>query len=351
MDQLNQPIAAHLTTIDSDWIKRLPKAELHLHIEGSLEPKHMFELAARNGIKLPYKTVDDIRAAYEFTNLQSFLDIYYAGASVLCTEQDFYDLTWAYYLKAHDDGVIHVELFFDPQTHTARGIDIGVPIRGIRRAQRDAEQRFGISGELIMCFLRHLSETEALSTLEQAKPYLHELVGVGLDSSEVGHPPAKFVKVFAASAKLGLRLVAHAGEEGPPQYVWDSLEQLKVERIDHGVRSIEDAKLMHRLAATGMPLTVCPLSNLKLKVFERLEQHNLKQMLNAGVCVTINADDPSYFGGYIADNYIQTAQALGLNKADLIAIARNSLSASFAAPALQQAHLARLDGFIRSQTN
>jgi adenine deaminase len=340
--------AVHTPEPLTSWITRLPKAELHLHIEGSLEPELMFALAQRNHIALPYHSVADVRAAYEFSNLQSFLDIYYAGASVLITEQDFFDLTWAYLERAHADGVIHAELFFDPQTHTARGIDIGVVISGIRAAQRQASTQWGMSGLLILCFLRHLSEAEALATLEEAKPYLSEITGVGLDSSELGHPPEKFARVFAVCKELGLRCVAHAGEEGPPAYIWGALQSLQVERIDHGVQASKDPGLIQYLAQTQIPLTVCPLSNIKLCVFESMQKHNLKDMLNAGLCVTINSDDPAYFGGYIAQNYVAITQALCLSQSELVTLARNSLTASFAQASLKKAHLQRLDDFVRT---
>ena len=316
-------------TITIDWIRALPKAELHLHIEGSLEPELLFAIAKRNGIALQYSDVESLRQAYDFSDLQSFLDIYYAGASVLIYEQDFYDMTLAYFERAHADGVVHTEIFFDPQTHTARGISIGTVIAGIKRAQRQAEQNWGISSGLIMCFLRHLSEADAFATLAQAEPFLNDIIGVGLDSSEQGNPPEKFAKVFDACRALGLRLVAHAGEEGPPEYIWQALNQLKVERIDHGVRAFEDEALMQHLVQTQIPLTVCPLSNTKLKVFAKMADHNLKQMLDRGICVTINSDDPAYFGGYVAENYAACAVALGLSKLDLMRLAQNSIRASF----------------------
>jgi adenine deaminase len=278
-------------------LQAMPKAELHIHIEGSLEPELIFALAKRNGVALPYASVEELRGAYAFTNLQSFLDIYYAGASVLIEEQDFYDMARAYFVKAAADKVVHAELFFDPQTHTARGVAMGTVISGLHRACVDAQAEFGISAALILCFLRHLSEEEAFDTLEQALPHRGKFIGVGLDSGEVGNPPEKFARVFARCRELGLRLVAHAGEEGPPAYIWTALDVLKVERIDHGVQAIQDPALMQRLARDRIALTVCPLSNLKLCVFPGLAEHNLRQLLDAGLAVTINSDDPAYFRG------------------------------------------------------
>ena len=326
-----------------ELLRRMPKAELHVHIEGTLEPELIFKLARRNGVTLPYADEAALRAAYAFTNLQSFLDLYYAGASVLLQEQDFYDMAWAYFERAQADGVVRAELFFDPQTHTARGVAMGTVIEGLRRACADAQTQLGISADLILCFLRHLSEEEAFATLEAALPWRQHFIGVGLDSSEVGHPPEKFARVFARCRELGLHLVAHAGEEGPPAYVWSALDVLKVERIDHGVQSIHDAALMQRLADSRMPLTVCPLSNLKLCVFKDLREHNLRRMLDAGVCVTINSDDPAYFGGYLLDNYLQTFEALQLDAGHARALAANSLKASFAPAAEQDRWLQALD--------
>ena len=311
-------------------LQRLPKAELHLHIEGTLEPELIFRLARRNGVTLPYADEDALRRAYAFTNLQSFLDLYYAGASVLLQEQDFYDMAWAYFERAHADGVVRAELFFDPQTHTARDVAMGVVIGGLRRACADARSRLGISCDLILCFLRHLSEDDAMATLEAALPWRADFIGVGLDSSEIGHPPEKFARVFARCRALGLHLVAHAGEEGPPAYIWSALDVLKVERIDHGVQAIHDAALMKRLAQERTPLTVCPLSNLKLCVYKDLRQHTLGQMLDAGLCVTINSDDPAYFGGYVLENFRQTFAALGLHARHAGRLAANSVEASFA---------------------
>ena len=326
-----------------DLLRLMPKAELHIHIEGSLEPELIFSLALRNGVALPYASVEDLRAAYAFTNLQSFLDIYYAGASVLITEQDFYDMTRAYLLRAVQDNVIHSEIFFDPQTHTARGVAMETVIKGLHRACTDAQAELGISAALILCFLRHLSEEEAFETLEQALPYRDLIVGVGLDSGELGNPPEKFARVFARCRELGLHLVAHAGEEGPPEYIWTALDLLKVERIDHGVQAIKDPALMQRLAKDRIALTVCPLSNLKLCVFPDLGQHNLRQLLDAGLVATVNSDDPAYFGGYINDNFTQTFAATGMGAQHAYTLARNSFEASFAELAVQRTHLERLN--------
>lgn len=334
-----------MSTDLAEFIRGIPKAELHIHIEGSLEPELIFAMAERNGLALPYPSVEALRAAYAFTNLQSFLDIYYAGASVLITEQDFHDMAWAYFERAHADRVIHAELFFDPQTHTERGVDIGVVIRGLKRACDAAQAQFGIRARLILCFLRHLSEDDAIATLEAAKPFLDDIIGVGLDSSEVGHPPEKFARVFAMARDLGLHVVAHAGEEGPPEYIWSALDVLRVERIDHGVRSIEDERLMQRLIASGMALTVCPLSNLKLRVFKQLADHNLKRMLERGVRVTINSDDPAYFGGYLNQNYLETAAALGLDRDQIVVLARNSLEAAFTTASERRADLDTLAAY------
>ncbi len=310
-------------------LRAMPKAELHMHIEGSLEPELIFALAQRNGVSIPYASVEELRRAYAFTNLQSFLDIYYAGASVLLKEQDFYDMAWAYLLRAQADNVLHTEMFFDPQTHTARGVAMETVVNGLHRACADAREKLGVSAALILCFLRHLSEEEAFATLEQALPYRDRFIGVGLDSSEVGHPPEKFARVFARCRELGFRLVAHAGEEGPPAFVWTALDVLKVERIDHGVQSTRDALLMQRLAQDRIPLTVCPLSNLKLCVFPTLAQHNLGALLDAGLVATVNSDDPAYFGGYINENFVQTFAATGLQAQHAYTLARNSFEASF----------------------
>jgi adenine deaminase len=318
-----------MNTDIAHFIRTLPKAELHIHIEGSLEPELIFALAKRNQIELAYESVETLRAAYAFTDLQSFLDIYYAGASVLIKEQDFYDMAMAYLERAHADNVIHTEIFFDPQTHTERGIGIATVIDGLYRACQDAKVKWGINALLILCFLRHLSEESAIETLKAALPFKNKFIGVGLDSSEVGHPPDKFARVFAMCRAQGLRLVAHAGEEGPPAYIWQALDSLHVERIDHGVRCLEDAELVARLAQARMPLTVCPLSNQKLKVVKDMNQHPLKTMLDAGLCVTINSDDPAYFGGYMNANWEATFKALELTRSDAIALAKNSFEAAF----------------------
>ncbi|HEX5737465.1 MAG TPA: adenosine deaminase [Hydrogenophaga sp.] len=326
-----------------DLARKLPKAELHIHIEGSLEPELIFALAERNGVTLPYPGVEALRAAYAFTDLQSFLDIYYAGASVLLREADFYDMAWAYFERAQADHVVHAELFFDPQTHTARGVPMATVIQGLSRACADAQARLGISASLILCFLRHLSEEDAMATLEAALPYREHFIGIGLDSSEVGHPPSKFSRVFARCREQGLRLVAHAGEEGPPTYIWEALNDLQVERIDHGVRCLEDPALVAELARRRVPLTVCPLSNLKLCVVNDLAQHPMKRLLDAGLCATINSDDPAYFGGYMNANFTQTVLALDLSSDDVITLARNSFEASFVSDARRAELMTALD--------
>lgn len=312
-----------------ELLRRMPKAELHIHIEGSLEPELIFALAQRNGVSLPYADVESLRQAYAFTNLQSFLDIYYAGASVLIQEQDFYDMAWAYLQRAAADHVVHAELFFDPQTHTARGIAMETVVRGLHRACSDAKAQWGVDASLILCFLRHLSEEDAFATLEQALPFRDLFIGVGLDSSELGHPPEKFARVFARCRELGLHLVAHAGEEGPPAYIWSALDVLNVQRIDHGVQALKDPALVQRLAQDRIPLTVCPFSNVKLCVFPDLASSNLAQLLDAGLAVTINSDDPAYFGGYLNDNFVQTFAATGLTAQHAYTLARNSFEASF----------------------
>lgn len=324
-------------------VQAMPKAELHMHIEGSLEPELIFALAQRNGVTLSYPTVEDLRKAYAFTDLQSFLDIYYAGASVLLKEQDFHDMAWAYFLKAKEDNVVHAELFFDPQTHTARGVPFEFVIKGLHSTCVRAREELGVSSELIMCFLRHLSEEAAFETLEQSLPYRDLFIGVGLDSSERGHPPEKFARVFARCKELGLRLVAHAGEEGPAQYIIDALDILKVERIDHGVRCLEDADLVKRLAAERMALTVCPLSNIKLCVFKTMKEHNLKTLLQHGLAVTVNSDDPAYFGGYMNQNFLALLADLDLNAQDAYTLARNSFEASFVSDAVKAGWIAQLD--------
>jgi adenine deaminase len=326
----------------SDLARTIPKAELHIHIEGSLEPELIFALAQRNRVPLPYADVDALRAAYAFKDLQSFLDIYYAGASVLLHEADFYDMAWAYFERARADNVIHAELFFDPQTHTARGVPMASVVQGLARACRDAQDKLGISSALILCFLRHLSEEDAFATLEAALPYREHFVGVGLDSSEVGHPPSKFSRVFAHCGELGLHRVAHAGEEGPPAYIWEALDDLKVERIDHGVRCLEDPALVAELARRRVPLTVCPLSNLKLCVVTDLRDHPMKRMLDAGLCAMVNSDDPAYFGGYMNANFVQTVEALGLTSKDVVTLANNSFEASFMEEARRKACLAQV---------
>ena len=325
-------------------LREMPKAELHIHIEGSLEPELIFALAARNGVALPYASVEALRAAYAFTDLQSFLDIYYAGASVLLKAQDFEDMAMAYFERARADNVVHAELFFDPQTHTDRGVPIKTVIDGLARACATAQRELGVSGALILCFLRHLSEEAAFATLEQALPHREHFIGVGLDSSERGHPPEKFARVFARCRELGLHLVAHAGEEGPPAYVWSALDVLHVERIDHGVRSVDDPALMQRLAATRMPLTVCPLSNVKLCVYPTMAQHQLPALLDAGLCATINSDDPAYFGGYMNQNFVEAFAALPqLTAQHAYQLARNSFEASFVDAARKQAWTDSLD--------
>ena len=327
-----------LDTISRDklpaLLRAMPKAELHIHIEGSLEPELIFELARRNGVSLPYASVEALRAAYAFTDLQSFLDIYYAGASVLLKEQDFFDMGMAYFRRAAADNVVHAELFFDPQTHTERGVSFETVVTGLTRACETAARELGVSGLLIMCFLRHLSEEAAFETLEQALPFRHLFIGVGLDSSERGHPPEKFARVFARCRELGLRLVAHAGEEGPPEYIWSALDVLQVERIDHGVRCVEDPRLVERLAAERVPLTVCPLSNVKLCVYPSMAEHQLAALLDAGLCATVNSDDPAYFGGYMNQNFIEAFAALpSLGALHAYQLAANSFEASFATEA------------------
>ena len=323
-------------------LQAMPKAELHIHIEGSLEPELIFELAQRNRVSLPYASVEALRQAYAFTDLQSFLDIYYAGASVLLTEQDFYDMTMAYLRRAAADNVRHAEIFFDPQTHTARGVPFKTVIDGIWRACQDGP----ISASLIMCFLRHLSEEEAIATLEEALPFRDKIIGVGLDSSEVGHPPEKFARVFERARNLGLHLVAHAGEEGPPAYIESALDVLNVERIDHGVRCLEDADLTARLVREQMALTVCPLSNIKLRVFDVMGDSNLRRLLDAGLVATVNSDDPAYFGGYINDNYLAAFDALPLDAGHARQLAKNSFAAAFVEPDRKRAWLAEVDAFF-----
>lgn len=343
-----------MTPTFAEKIASAPKAELHIHIEGSLEPELIFKLARRNGVKLPYDSIDALRAAYAFTDLQSFLDIYYAGASVLLREEDFYEMTAAYVERALADHVEHAEIFFDPQTHTERGVPLDTIVAGIERALAEGERR-GLSSRLILCFLRHLSEEDALVTFDAALPlfdaYAHRLIGIGLDSSERGHPPSKFERVFAKARARGLKLVAHAGEEGPPWYIYEALDLLKVDRVDHGVRSIEDPALVARLADTRVALTVCPLSNLKLRVFDDMKRHTLKALLAQGVAVTVNSDDPAYFGGYVNANYQAAADALELGDADVYTIIRNGFEASFVTRAERDALIAKLDAYWQPQAD
>jgi adenosine deaminase len=329
-------------------LRGMPKAELHMHIEGSLEPELMFALAERNGLRMPFADVESLRRAYVFNNLQEFLDIYHQGTLVLRTEQDFYDMAWAYLERAAADKVLRTELFFDTQTHTGHGLDAGVVIGGLNRACVDAQLKLGMSASLILCFLRHLSEAEAFDALEQALPYRDKLVGIGLASSELGHPPEKFARVFAKARVLGFRLVAHAGEEGPPAYIWSALDDLRVERIDHGVQAMQDRALVNRLVQDKVPLTVCPLSNLKLRVFPTLAQHKLGLMLDAGLVATVNSDDPAYFGGYINQNFTQTFEALGLGAQQAYQLALNSFEASFMEPSAKRASADRLTEFFET---
>ena len=328
------------------FIASLPKAELHLHIEGSLEPELMFELAQRNNVAIPYDSVEAVRAAYDFSNLQDFLDIYYAGANVLLTARDFEDLTFAYFTRVAADNVRHAEIFFDPQTHTDRGVPFETVVEGIIAGMTRAESELSVTSGLILSFLRHLPEEAAFATLEMAKPYLDRFIGVGLDSSELGHPPSKFERVFAACRELGLKICAHAGEEGPPEYVHEALDLLKIDRMDHGNRAMEDEALVARLAAEQMTLTVCPLSNLKLCVVKDLKDHPIPNMLAKGLHVTLNSDDPSYFGGYVNDNYIQLAKAVGLTREQIIQMARNSFEGSFLPDEKKVQYLAEIDAYV-----
>lgn len=337
-------------TSDLDrFVSGLPKAELHLHIEGTLEPEQMFALAARNGIALPYASIEDLRGAYSFSRLQDFLDIYYQGADVLRTQADFRDLATAYFDRAAADNVVHAEIFFDPQTHTDRGIAFDEVISGLLTGMSDAEARHGISSKLILCFLRHLDEDAAFATLEAARPWIDRIAAVGIDSSEVGHPPEKFARVFAAAGELGLKRVAHAGEEGPPAYVWQALDELAVDRLDHGNRALEDPRLIARLARQAMTLTVCPLSNLKLCVVNSLDDHPIERMLRHGLRATVNSDDPAYFGGYVNDNYRALAASGGLTRDDFATLARNSFLGSFLTEAEIVPHLAALDAYVESR--
>jgi adenosine deaminase len=329
------------------FIERLPKAELHLHIEGTLEPELMFELASRNHVELPFKSPEEVRKAYEFSDLQSFLDIYYQGTRVLLRDRDFYDLTWAYLQKARDQNVRHAEVFFDPQAHTARGVSMSAVIEGIYQALRDGKEQFGISSNLILCFLRHLSNDDAMRTLDTALSHRDAFAGVGLDSSERGHPPDKFTDVFARARQEGLFVVAHAGEEGPPEYIWQALDTLGALRIDHGVRAAEDPVLLERLRSERIPLTVCPLSNVKLRVFDSIDQHNLPQLLDAGLCVTINSDDPAYFGGYINENFHVVSDAFDLTENQISTLAGNSFEAAF----IDEAHRRSLLSDLQSASS
>ena len=330
-----------------EFIQNLPKAELHLHIEGTLEPEMMFKLAQRNNIDLPYKSVSEVKEAYNFEDLESFLDIYYQGSEVLQTERDFYDLTWAYLQKAAQQNVRHTEIFFDPQTHTDRGIAFETVYQGIYRALQDGKDKLGISSQLILSFLRHLTQEEAFATLEQALPYKETIVAVGLDSAEQGNPPSKFKEVFDKAQAEGFLTVAHAGEEGPPEYIWEAINLLKVSRIDHGVRSMEDPKLLDYLTDKQVPLTVCPLSNVKLQVFDSMTEHNLKKLLVRDICVTINSDDPAYFGGYVAENYQAAQSALDLAEKELYQIAKNSFEASFLPPKAKLELIAELEDYCK----
>ena len=331
------------------YVRALPKAELHLHIEGTLEPELAFRLARKHGVALPYADVTELRAAYDFTDLQSFLDVYYALADVLQDADDFYQLALSYLQRVHEQGVVHVEIFFDPQTHTARGVAFGTVVEGLHRALVEAERRFGMTHRLIACFLRHLSAADAMLTLDEVLAHRQVIAAVGLDSSEVGHPPSKFAAVFAHAREHGLLTVAHAGEEGPPAYIYEALDVLAVRRIDHGVRCEEDAELMQRLAREQIALTVCPLSNVKLGVFERIEQHNLKRLLEAGLRVTVNSDDPAYFGGYLLENYLAVERALGLTSEQLATLARNSIEGSFLDAAAKRRWLAAIDECARAE--
>ena len=330
-------------------ILNAPKAELHIHIEGSMEPELMFELAARNRLPLPFASVEEARASYDFRDLQSFLDIYYQGARVLLREQDFYDLTWAYLRRSAAQNVRHAEVFFDPQTHTARGVPFGAVVNGIRRALADGAEQLGLTSKLIMCFLRHLSADAAMGTLDEALRHEGLIDGVGLDSSEVGHPPVKFKAVFERARAHGLLAVAHAGEEGPPAYIWQALEELRVVRVDHGVRCLEDPKLVARLVAEQVPLTVCPLSNVRLRVVDTMAEHPLKRMLEAGLCVTVNSDDPAYFGGYLAENLLAAHRELGIDEDGIRRLLKNSFRASFLAAGVKEQLMGEVDNHFTGQ--
>ena len=336
------------SALTDELLRQIPKAELHIHIEGSLEPEMMFEIAARNGVRLRYGSVEEVREAYDFADLQSFLDLYYEGTRVLLHERDFYDLTFAYLKKASSQGVRHAEIFFDPQAHTGRGVAFGIVITGIRRALEDGQKRFGMSSHLIMCFLRHLSADEAIETLRRALPYKDWIVGVGLDSSEVGHPPEGFRAVFEEATRHAFHRVAHAGEEGPPEYIRQALDELGAERIDHGVRCVEDPGLVRRLREEQVPLTVCPLSNVRLRVFPSVEEHPVKRMLDEGLRVTVNSDDPAYFGGYVADNYSAVRDGLGFAREEFRAVAENSFRASFLEEGEKSKRLAELASYFEA---
>jgi adenosine deaminase len=334
----------------NDFIQGLPKVELHLHIEGTLEPELMFKLAKRNKIAIPFESIEQVRKAYNFSNLQSFLDIYYRGTNVLQTEQDFYDLTWAYFSKIYSQNVRHAELFFDPQTHTDRGILFETVIKGIHKAQEAAALKLGISSQLIMCFLRHLSPESGMTLLDEARPFKNWIIGVGLDSSEKNRPPSIFEKVYEKARDDGYQAVAHAGEEGPAEYVWEALNLLKSRRIDHGIRSMDDPKLIEYLVQNQIPLTVCPLSNVKLRVFSKMGDHSLKQMLDIGICVTINSDDPAYFGGYMNENFLAAQDSLDLSKADLYKLGSNAIAAAFLNEEKKQILRIELDKYYQKQS-
>ena len=334
-----------------EFIEKIPKAELHLHIEGTFEPELMFEIAQRNKVRIPYKSIEKLKAAYDFNNLQEFLNIYYSGCKVLLKKQDFYDMTMAYLKKAHQQNILHTEIMFDPQTHTDRGVPFNIVISGIHRALVDAKKDFGITTKLIMCFLRHLDEESAFKTLEEAQPFYNQIDAVGLDSSEIGHPPSIFERVFKKARTEGYLLVAHAGEEGPAEYVWEALNLIKVDRIDHGNNSLEDNRLVQKLVKRKMPLTVCPLSNLKLKVVKDLTKHPLKLMMDKGLFVTLNSDDPAYFGGYVNENYLAIQQALDLTEEDIIQLAKNSFEASFLDEADKKKYISQIDKFVNSYSD
>lgn len=330
-----------------DLIQKLPKAELHLHIEGSLEPELMFRLAKKNNVEIPYDSVEDVRAAYNFNNLQSFLDIYYAGANVLLTQDDFYDLTWEYILKCVEDNVIHTEIFFDPQTHTERGVAFEVVITGIKEALADAKEKYGITSCIIMCFLRHLSQEAAFETLEQALDYKDDIIGVGLDSSELGNPPSKFKEVFQKAKEAGFKLVAHAGEEADFSYIYEALDLLNINRIDHGVQSIKSPELMQRLKDEQMPLTVCPNSNIELRVFDNYKEHNIKALLDYGLNISVNSDDPAYFKGYVNQNFVNLHENLPITEEDIITLVKNSFRSAFISDELKEDYLAKVDAVLQ----